>query len=309
MGGSGGTSRPRHSEGDLRRLIEKTEGAATREQYELDVSKYLDDLLRQANARDAKKTQDRLKSLTDALQVETRADLSVLFGGSVAKHTYVDGISDVDCLVILDNLSVEQARPNTLLDRFYETVLQHTLAGVTKVTKGNLAVTVTYDDGTELQLLPTLRDAGELRIANPGKNSWAKINPEAFAAALTRRNEQCNGKLVPTVKLIKTINDKLPERQRLSGYHIEALAIDIFRGYEGAATTSAMLQHFFSKAPTAVLSPIKDKTGQSIHVDDDLGAAGSRERVGLSHVLERLANRLKNANSTALLARLKELFE
>ncbi len=49
----------------------------------------------------------------------------------------------------------------------------------------------------------------------------------AFQQALTKRNQQCGGKLVPTIKLAKAINGQLPANQALSGYHMESLAIKL----------------------------------------------------------------------------------
>lgn len=54
--------------------------------------------------------------------------------------------------------------------------------------------------------------------------------PENFQMALSERNEQCGGKLVPTIKLAKAVIGSLPEKQRLTGYHVESLAIAAFRG-------------------------------------------------------------------------------
>ena len=39
-----------------------------------------------------------------------------------------------------------------------------------------------------------------------------------------------------------------------------------------------MLKHFFTEGSKKVLTPIKDKSGQSIHVDNYLGDANSIKR-------------------------------
>ena len=125
----------------------------------------------------------------------------------------------------------------------------------------------------------------------------SEINPENFQAALTERNNECGNKLVPVIKLAKGIIATLPEAQRLSGYHVESLAISAFRGYDGPKTVSAMLPTFFEKAKDLVLAPIKDRTGQSINVDSYLGPENSPERLSAGHILDRLGRRMRNATA------------
>ena len=45
-----------------------------------------------------------------------------------------------------------------------------------------------------------------------------------------------------------------------------------------------------------VKKPIKDKTNQSIHVDDDLGPENSPQRLRVSYTLDRIGRRMRNAD-------------
>jgi hypothetical protein len=134
------------------------------------------------------------------------------------------------------------------------------------------------------------------------------MDPAKFQEALTRRNQECGNKLVPTIKLAKAILGMLPESQRLSGYHVESLAIAAFKGYEGERTTAQMLPHFISRATDLVLSPITDSTGQSIHVDGYLGPAHSPERLRASHLLDRIYKRMRMATVAESEAQWRDLF-
>ena len=84
----------------------------------------------------------------------------------------------------------------------------------------------------------------------------------------------------------------------LTGYHIESIAIEAFRNYQGPKSLNAMIRHFFEVSPSIVLKPIKDKSGQSIHVDEYLGAAQSDERKIRKAALERISRSLKNADGS-----------
>jgi hypothetical protein len=172
-----------------------------------------------------------------------------------------------------------------------------------------MAITIDYGDGMVIQLLPAVRaEDGRIHVPSSRRDGWSKINPVPFQEALTRRNRECAGKLVPTIKLAKAVVGQLPEAQRLSGYHMESLGIAAFRNYEGEKTTAAMLPAFFEQARKLVLSPIKDSTGQSVHVDDYLGPANSEARQAASHVLGRLERRMRNATAAGSAAHWRALF-
>ena len=301
MGGSGGgrTFGGGHNPSQLRDIVRKAEDRTTVKEFENELARTLGELLGAYNARDSETIRERLNELKEGLQDEIEGSFDHLFGGSVAKHTYVDGLSDVDSLLLISDTALEGKDPKTVLTHL-EKVIQKKLDDGVIVTHGRMAVTVDYGDGMIIQLLPAIKTAdGKIRIPSSRREGWSKIDPISFQDALTRRNEECGGKLVPTIKLAKAIVGQLPEPQRLSGYHIESLAISAFRNYTGDKTTAAMLPKFFELARELVLSPITDSTGQSVHVDGYLGFAQSEARQMASHVLGRLARRMRNATAAA----------
>lgn len=309
MGGSGGGSTFRsRSPDNLRDTVRKAEDESTVKQFEVKLAGTLGDLLGSYNSRDVQVVRDRLESLRAALQGEIEGTFDSLFGGSVAKHTYVDGLSDIDSLILLNGSDLEGHSPQRALERMAVIVREAVLANAT-VSHGQMAVTVDYGDGMVIQLLPAIKAAdGLVHVPSSRRDAWSKINPMTFQEALRNRNAACGGKLVPTIKLAKAINGELPENQRLSGYHVESLAIAAFRGYAGEKTTSAMLPTFFERARELVLAPIKDSTGQSVHVDGHLGPANSAERIAASHLLGRIARRMRNATAAASVPQWKALF-
>ena len=111
-----------------------------------------------------------------------------------------------------------------------------------------------------------------------------------------------SGKLVPTIKLAKGVLGSLPEGLKPSGYHVESMAINIFRGYHGGMKHQDILRHFFAEAPNHILKPVKDSTGQSVHVDDSLGPADSPQRQTIARTLDRINRRIKNADAAQSLS-------
>lgn len=288
MGGSGGNL-PSFS--DVKKMLED-QNSDVREQYNSKVNQLLVSEL-STYERNATLINDYLDEILEILSEDFEESLDLRFGGSVSKHTYVDGLSDVDSLVIINNCELSDSTPEKAL-KYFEQKLKSYFPSH-EVTKGRLAVTIKRGD-IEIQLLPAIKCKVNLKISNYNGKDWSLIKPKEFANALTRVNEKCGYRVVPIIKLVKSIIDQYPEKQKISGYHIESLAIDIFKNYEGKNSRKEMLTYFFKHAPSKVLSPIKDKSGQSIHVDDYLDEENSFKRRWVSDALNRTLRKIEYAD-------------
>ena len=81
--------------------------------------------------------------------------------------------------------------------------------------------------------------------------------------------------------------------------HMESLAIDAFTGYEGELDLRSMLMHFMGHSMKAVMSPIKDSTGQSRFVDEYLGQADSAPRKRASMHFGQMRGKVKSRRTRA----------
>jgi len=305
-GGGGGASYFPSKPNELQDLIRQTQEGTEQKRLDSDVNSYLQDLLAKSIERDPEQTRERvdeiLQILGEAHEVE-----NFLFGGSVAKHTYVDGLSDIDALVVLDRDYVGAAAPREVLSTFLESLRSGlTHDKVAAVDRGNLAVTVGYSDGYEIQLLPALRHGRTIAISTADANEWKVINPKAFHRELTKANDRLNQSLVPTIKLVKSILSDLPDDIRPTGYHVESLSLETTKGYRGPRTVKSLLLHILTAASTRVLRPIADVTSQSRNVDDYLGKKESDRRTRLSHAIAGISRRL---NAASTIDRWKEVIE
>lgn len=113
---------------------------------------------------------------------------------------------------------------------------------------------------------------------------------------LTDSNKRLNGNLIPIIKLSKGALSGGKFKTRLTGYHIEALAVEIFQNYNGDLTYRAMLENFFDKSSEIIKKPIVEVSGQSQYVDDYLGKSGSKEREDVSREIKRISDLMKNAD-------------
>jgi hypothetical protein len=294
MGGAGGSRSTESGPADIMRLLLHAQKATRDAGYEVATSGYLNSLLARFNSRDVRTIDRYLAEIEQALERKLDAPINLGFGGSVSKRTYVDGLSDVDALLFLDNCELAN-RPPTVAKRFLAETLREQFPRI-EVREGRLAVTVDFPDA-EIQLLPATSCRGGVKISDPSGEGWATIQPRVFADALTTANDECGRKLVPVVKLAKAIISELPAQQQINGYHAESLGVAVFSGYGGSFTSRDMLEHYFREGAKRVLEPIRDRTGQSIHVDDSLGAANSLERRIIGDAMAQVARRMANAEA------------
>lgn len=256
--------------------------------FSAEVEQFLMDELRAYNSRDVDAIHTHLDTIQDCLEKNIQGTLRLLFGGSIQKHTYVDGLSDVDMLVCVNDSSLASATPAELLEQFGSR-LRGRLPS-TEIHIGDMAVSVTFSDGHKIQLLPAFRTATGFRVSNT-EGQWSQVaRPQRFARELTRVNQENGGRVVPVIKLYKALNSSLPRASRLTGYHVEALAIEAFQNYHGRQTVQQMIRHLCSQAIHRVTKPIGDTTGQSLYVDDYLGPSGGNLR-------QRAANAIRNVLS------------
>ncbi len=294
MGGSG--SGGSYFSGDVPDLLGKlrqSERTSSSAEYDVEVNSVLGGMLAAYNDRDHETLNKHLDTIKSALEVDVEGTLDLMYGGSIAKHTYVDGFSDVDSLVVLDENTLQSRSPDAakqyLAERLKQRYPEH------EIRVGHLAVTVQFA-GFDVQLIPAMKAEGRMWVPNENGSRWAKIDPAGFTQALTNRNKEHQGKIIPAVKLAKGIVAGYPEAMRPTGYHMESLAVEAFKDYKGPYTLKSMVSHLFHRSSHLVREPIKDRTGQSIHVDSYLGNPGSVDRRILSSALDRTARRMRNAD-------------
>jgi hypothetical protein len=296
MGGSGGSGFFHSAEKpkELARKVRADEiSSAEYEVFRGEIAGLMGMALANHNNRPSEAINTHLEEIRRAIESDIEGTVNLKFGGSVAKHTYVNGLSDVDALVTVNKSELAGKSPEEVKD-YLLAKLQERFPN-TEVTKGTLAVTLKFSD-IEVQLLPAMRTKEGYRIPNATGTRWKTIDPEAFLKTLNEANAKLGGKLVPTIKLAKAVIDALPEERQTSGYHTETLAIDVLKTFTGDPNTKDMLVHFFSHAKERILKPMRDITGQSENVDAELGPEGSLNRRLVADAFGRIERRMKNAD-------------
>ena len=295
MGNSGGRF---HGYGTISARVQMraSEKGTQSSQREIEINEFLEALLKDFNSRDVNAIQTHLNEIKKVLGREIDGIDAILFGGSISKNTFIEGTSDVDALVFLDGSKYKGESPKTLQNSFYK-MLQSRFPH-TEIKRGELAVTLEFSD-YEIQLLPAIRENGKIRIADRETKGWSSpINASAFTTQLTKINKINNNKVVPVIKLAKNLFCKLPQQYQLSGYHVEALAVDAFTTYNGRYTLYDMTKHLLNYSTKRILSPMNDITGQSGIIDNYLGAPNSLYRQIISYNIRDIAGHFSGSDAT-----------
>lgn len=258
----------------------------------------LEGTAKDARIRDTEVHMEHRNAAEEAINADIDGDVSIQYGGSVSRATYVNGVSDVDCRVSINGTSLEGKSPGEIKQYIEAQIRKHD-PQVKSTSIGNLAVTARYRDGTEMQFIPVIQMKHGYKV--PKGNGWSDIVREnKFTSDFRSTNQKCGGKLPALVRVLKRQNSNMPKSERLSGYNIEALVNKIFKSYPASAPRklSNMADYYYQKAEKAVMHRTRDKTGQSTFIDKQkLGGPNSNVR-------QRIASRMRSTRSALNRARL-----
>src|SRR5258708_28568575 len=163
MGGSGGGGYfGSDSPETISKALRQEEQATESQSFEVEVSKEIGDLLFEYNDRDTEAVRRTLDRVASALSEDLEeTSITPIFGGSVRKHTFVNGISDVDALLVLKDSSLSKLSPSEVLDYFENKVKQKFASA--SIERDRMSVKMTFANVT-LQILPAIRKEKTLHI-------------------------------------------------------------------------------------------------------------------------------------------------
>jgi len=294
MGGSGGysferTSRQAWQPPNLESSLEQTRQQAA----EAEVAAAFAEALSEINQTDTEALNRHKNEILKALESAFEEAYDLRGGGSYTRHTYVDGLSDIDILFVLGPYSSSKIPnkkdPQAVLGDMKERLRQR--FPNTKITSGRMAVTIQFSDGLELQVLPAFRYHSGYRIPGPQGSGWTITRPQVFAKLLQERNAEVGGKLLRCIKLAKRICDN--RGVEVKSYHLENMAVKAFEHYSGSRSDEDMLRHLFNRGKVLAASRMRDITGQQAYVDR---LTSQTQRTMLSQQLAAIEREVAKAN-------------
>lgn len=295
MGGSGGgrnfsgSADTAWNPAGLAESVERTRQLQDR----VELEQLFDETVGRINQFDTEEMVQHKQTILNALRDEFEGLTDLQGGGSRTRHTYVDGLSDVDFLADLgpySQSSVPSKNDSAAVIAAMADRIQRRLP-LTEVTPGRMAVTIRFADGHELQVLPAFRYHSGYRVPDAEGSGWVLTRPSVFAQLLRERNADTGGRLLRIIKLGKLMCAKADVG--IKSYHLENIAVRAFERYNGEQTDASMLRHLFNQTKRLVGQPIRDVTGQNTYVDGYL--TSQAERMALARGLASLETRIAAA--------------
>ncbi len=135
--------------------------------------------------------------------------------GSYRRNTKTKRLKDVDIFVVLKPDGAQaylRERPPTEVLAELKKLLR---ARYEKVTADGFACTVAFGDDDEVasfDVVPAFkRKGGGWEIPDADRSRWIATNPKRHHEQSTAKNDKCDGKFVPFVKMVKGINREAGE--------------------------------------------------------------------------------------------------
>ncbi len=117
MGGSGGRLGFGGSDTNIKVGISSQNAQAS--QIEIEINEFLELLLKEYNDRDTEAIQKHLAEIAKALEKDIDTIDGILFGGSVSKSTFIEGLSDVDAFAVI-NGDISRCSPSEIKKQFFD---------------------------------------------------------------------------------------------------------------------------------------------------------------------------------------------
>jgi len=248
-------------------------------------------------ARDSAVAGARRVELLEAAGFRFEGRIELPIADPMPVTSRLQGLTEVDAIAILEEHG--PIEPAVLPVALAKRLRAATSTEVARIHTDRRAVRVSWRDGIDLRLLPAARSDAIVRMADHSGRGWFGISPAFFAAVLLTQHARLDDHLIPVIRLAKRCAAGRRETRQLTGYHVETLAIAVFRPYGGPIALTPMLGHFFRAAAEAVLRPLVDAAGASLHIDDDLETADSPDRRRIGRAFTALAMRIAAATDLA----------
>ncbi len=166
--------------------------------------------------------------------------------GSYRRHTAIHDIKDVD-IVLISTFDPDSDTPSTVLNKLHSALVRcYSDENVLQLNRRSVCVTDPLpDEKTDLTLdiLPAVEvndGTGYLLVPDRDQKTWILTNPRGHIEAISKANNELDGKLVPMAKIVKAwwhhqsslLSSKEGEKLRPKGFWLETLVLKHFDNSE-----------------------------------------------------------------------------
>lgn len=224
------------------------------------------------------------------------APFKVELAGSAEKDTFNEGISDIDLRAVTDNGTLLGLPP-----RVAKKLILKQIASIDEKTKprlGHQTVTISKK-GHDYQIIPVVKSKGTTYVPSEDGRYWKAVDLHAFDRELHKLNKRTGGRFCEAVRFVKILsNQYMPKQFRLSGYHIETMALEILRNCPSSMDRTKMVDTILNSIPSRVRYYSPDITGETKAVDHDLGSSYNNNRKYISKHYRNLRDIFRQCRQT-----------
>lgn len=214
--------------------------------------------------------------------------------GSYRRNTKTKKLKDIDIFIVIDPKG-RQGHYRTLAS----TEVVEALEGLLKkrwpdATQDGMAVVIPYDDTDEIMSIDVVtafkrHEKGKgYYIPDPAAGAWIPTNPKRHHELSIQKNDECDGKYVPFVKMVKGINRELGEPVRPS-FLLEVMAQDLVKPPFGRYQDEIIL--FLATSADRIEDVWPDPAGLGGDVNTSMGTAERRAAASALRQAQKIAER------------------
>jgi Second Messenger Oligonucleotide or Dinucleotide Synthetase domain len=210
-------------------------------------------------------------------QIELRTSFLT---GSYRRHTKTKPLADVDifCVVKGDgaNADLRDLSPSAVLERLRQVLAEEYDDPPPEVSRRSCTVDFTRQGGNVISydvVLAFDRDKRGFEIPDRTVGDWIGTDPTVHAEKATSKNEECGGKWVPFVKMVKGWNREWDKPVRPS-FLLEVMALELVRRPFGRYQDEVAL--FFANAAEQIEDVWPDPAGLGPDVNSSMSESDKR---------------------------------
>ena len=253
--------------------------------------------------------------------------------GSLQRKTRIqprsEDVFDIDILVILGNfynwVSSGGIKPGDALGKIEDIVSEHGTYEKLGLETDNPTITFEYEDNVKVELVPAYLDQiGKAPDGTPTppigrgywipkNNKWVVSDYDYDAESISTSNENGDGYLIPTIKMLKAAKRNL--FPLMKSYHLEVMAtsllpfvVSYFKEQRWQVTYQSLLYNFFLLGKDEVLKTVNISGSKSPSADGYMSIDKKQEFSELFRKIAEYCEKTFTMSDNESIAAWRELF-
>ncbi len=210
-----------------------------------------------------------------------------IISGSLLKETYIDGISDIDILIPINESIYSNYSPNEIIESLFNYELDTDFEKYF-ISANKNALRLRFKN-LWIELVPVRISDSNLLFPNKNGKYWKEIHPNKVTYKIKELEKQSKHMISLTIRIVKVILLRLFRLYEINSYIIEFIIIE-FISYKKEDDLLELILVSLKLIRDRILYPISDVTRQYKYIDQNLGVALSDERKRLSVKIDKIIN-------------------